>query len=232
MKNSINLKEKFQYILSIILFLCTIVFFPSISSLLFAITAIIILPGIWKKLTTHINGKVLFVICIILFFGSCSISPNKAKETPASTEQNNIISNNTFFNNTIENNLTNTNSTLYNVVENNITNTSTTEPTTKSSPQTKTNTDSTSSSSTSTTDSSKGSSSSASSKTDATSKSKKSNSSTSSSSSNNNSDTVWIGETGNKYHRQSCPTLKGKGHAISLSEAKAQGREPCKVCYK
>ena len=242
MKNNINIKEKIQYILSIILFLCTIVFFPSIASLLFAITAIIILPSIWEKLTTHINGKLLFVICIILFFVSCSLSPIKSKDTPVSTEQNNIISNNILFDNTINNTLTNTNSILANEIQNNITNTSTsntTESTTKSSSQSQTNTDSVSSPSTSSTGSSKGSnsssnsksSSSASSKTDTTPK-QKSNSSTSSSSLNKNSDTVWVGETGNKYHRQSCPTLKGKGHAISLSEAKAQGREPCKVCYK
>ena len=42
--------------------------------------------------------------------------------------------------------------------------------------------------------------------------------------------TVYVGATGTKYHRQSCPTLKGKGHAISLEEAKNQGRTPCKVC--
>ena len=44
------------------------------------------------------------------------------------------------------------------------------------------------------------------------------------------SETVYIGNTGNKYHRASCSTLKGGGHAISLSEALKQGREPCKRC--
>lgn len=56
---------------------------------------------------------------------------------------------------------------------------------------------------------------------------------TSSISISNNDDTsenVWIGNTGTKYHRQSCGTLKGKGHKITLKEALAQGREPCKVC--
>ena len=56
---------------------------------------------------------------------------------------------------------------------------------------------------------------------------------TSSISVSNNDDTsenVWIGNTGTKYHRQSCGTLKGKGHKITLKEALAQGREPCKVC--
>lgn len=44
------------------------------------------------------------------------------------------------------------------------------------------------------------------------------------------SETVYIGDTGTKYHRESCRTLKGNAHAISLDEALAQGREACKVC--
>ena len=36
--------------------------------------------------------------------------------------------------------------------------------------------------------------------------------------------------TGTKYHRYSCPTLKSTHREITLSEALAQGREPCKVC--
>lgn len=43
--------------------------------------------------------------------------------------------------------------------------------------------------------------------------------------------TVYIGKTGNKYHTSSCPTLKGGGTAISLSEAQAQGRTACKRCH-
>ena len=43
-------------------------------------------------------------------------------------------------------------------------------------------------------------------------------------------ETVWIGATGTKYHRYSCPTLKSTHREITLSEALAQGREPCKVC--
>lgn len=46
----------------------------------------------------------------------------------------------------------------------------------------------------------------------------------------NNSLKVWVGNTGNKYHRQSCGTLKGKGHSITLKQALAEGRESCKVC--
>ena len=42
---------------------------------------------------------------------------------------------------------------------------------------------------------------------------------------------VWVGETGTKYHIQSCPTLKGKGHQITLQQAQSEGREPCKVCH-
>lgn len=45
-----------------------------------------------------------------------------------------------------------------------------------------------------------------------------------------NTQTVYIGKTGTKYHRQTCSTLKGNGSAIPLSEALAQGREPCKRC--
>lgn len=44
--------------------------------------------------------------------------------------------------------------------------------------------------------------------------------------------TVYIGNTGKKYHYQNCPTLKGNGRAISLDEARSQGRTACKVCYK
>ncbi len=44
--------------------------------------------------------------------------------------------------------------------------------------------------------------------------------------------TVWIGETGTKYHYQDCRTLKGNKYEITLEEAKAQGRTPCGVCYK
>ena len=51
------------------------------------------------------------------------------------------------------------------------------------------------------------------------------------SSSNSNSQMVWIGETGTKYHNQSCRTLKGKGHQITLQQAQAEGRAPCKVCH-
>jgi Bacterial Ig-like domain (group 2). len=41
---------------------------------------------------------------------------------------------------------------------------------------------------------------------------------------------VYIGKTGTKYHKKTCPTLKGKGTAISLSKALAKGRTPCSIC--
>ena len=42
---------------------------------------------------------------------------------------------------------------------------------------------------------------------------------------------VWVGNTGTKYHRQDCRTLKAKGHQITMQQALAEGREACKVCY-
>lgn len=49
--------------------------------------------------------------------------------------------------------------------------------------------------------------------------------------SNSNSQMVWVGETGTKYHNQWCGTLKGKGHQITMEQAQAEGRQPCKVCH-
>ncbi len=42
--------------------------------------------------------------------------------------------------------------------------------------------------------------------------------------------TVYITKTGEKYHRATCRYLKESKIPISLSEAKNQGYEPCKVC--
>lgn len=42
--------------------------------------------------------------------------------------------------------------------------------------------------------------------------------------------TVYIGKTGTKYHKKSCTTLNGNGIPISLDEALAEGRTPCKRC--
>ena len=46
-----------------------------------------------------------------------------------------------------------------------------------------------------------------------------------------NSEMVWVGDSGTKYHNEGCRTLKGKGHQITLQQALAEGREPCKVCH-
>ena len=51
------------------------------------------------------------------------------------------------------------------------------------------------------------------------------------SSSSESTQMVWVGNTGTKYHRQGCRTLKGGGHQITLSEALAEGREACAVCH-
>lgn len=45
-------------------------------------------------------------------------------------------------------------------------------------------------------------------------------------------ETVYIGETGTKYHYATCHTLKNGAFPISLEEALAQGRTPCKICHK
>ena len=41
---------------------------------------------------------------------------------------------------------------------------------------------------------------------------------------------VYIGDSGTKYHKANCKTLKGNAYAITYAEAIAQGRTPCKVC--
>ena len=46
-----------------------------------------------------------------------------------------------------------------------------------------------------------------------------------------NSQMVWVGDSGTKYHNESCRTLKGNKHQITLQQALAEGREPCKVCH-
>lgn len=43
--------------------------------------------------------------------------------------------------------------------------------------------------------------------------------------------TVYITDTGSKYHTGGCRYLKKSKHAISLNDAKGQGYEPCKVCH-
>lgn len=46
-----------------------------------------------------------------------------------------------------------------------------------------------------------------------------------------NEQTVYITDTGSKYHNAGCRHLKESKHAISLSEAQARGYEPCKHCH-
>lgn len=58
-----------------------------------------------------------------------------------------------------------------------------------------------------------------------------SSSNTSTSEQDNQEEMVWVGDTGTKYHHKNCRTLKGNGHQITLKQALAEGREPCKVCY-
>ena len=50
------------------------------------------------------------------------------------------------------------------------------------------------------------------------------------SSSYNNSYTVYITNTGSKYHRGSCHYLRYSSYAISVNDARASGYDPCKVC--
>ena len=49
--------------------------------------------------------------------------------------------------------------------------------------------------------------------------------------SESNSEMVWVGNTGTKYHKHSCRTLKGNGQQITLKQALSEGRQACKVCY-
>jgi hypothetical protein len=45
-----------------------------------------------------------------------------------------------------------------------------------------------------------------------------------------NSATVYITNTGSKYHRSGCSYLRQSSNAISLSQAKSSGYEPCSRC--
>ena len=47
---------------------------------------------------------------------------------------------------------------------------------------------------------------------------------------NQNSSTVYITDSGKKYHRGSCSSLSKSKHAISVKDAKSKGYEPCKRC--
>ena len=58
-----------------------------------------------------------------------------------------------------------------------------------------------------------------------------SSSSVDSGSSNADERTVYITDHGTKYHLANCPTLKKSKYPISLSQAKAEGYEPCQRCH-
>lgn len=42
--------------------------------------------------------------------------------------------------------------------------------------------------------------------------------------------TVYVTESGKKYHAKNCDVVKTGKKGLELSEAKKQGYEPCKVC--
>ena len=42
---------------------------------------------------------------------------------------------------------------------------------------------------------------------------------------------VYVGKTGSKYHYKHCHTLKNGAFPMSLNDAEAEGRTPCKVCH-
>lgn len=41
---------------------------------------------------------------------------------------------------------------------------------------------------------------------------------------------VYVGNSGTKYHRQNCRTLKNGSYEMTLTDAQNEGREACKVC--
>ncbi len=45
-----------------------------------------------------------------------------------------------------------------------------------------------------------------------------------------NAQTVYITESGKKYHAKNCSLVKTGKKGIELSEALKQGYEPCKIC--
>jgi hypothetical protein len=45
-----------------------------------------------------------------------------------------------------------------------------------------------------------------------------------------NAQTVYITDTGKKYHAKNCSAVKTGKKGIPLKEAKKEGYEPCKVC--
>lgn len=168
------------------------------------------------------------------WYGGINIINANTTQNTITENTTNIVSSIPTFENEIDVNIIDNNTTDENTSNTSNTNTDTnsnTNASNTSSTSTKNNTKKSTASSTkekNTSTSSKKTSSSSSS----TSKSTSSSTKTSSSNKNTSSSGyVWVGNTGHKYHKQTCPTLKGKGHKITLKEALAEGREACKVCY-
>ena len=46
-----------------------------------------------------------------------------------------------------------------------------------------------------------------------------------------NAQTVYVTESGKKFHKKNCSIVKEGKKGMEMSEAKKQGLEPCKVCY-
>ncbi len=87
-------------------------------------TAIIVFPSVWERLTNFINGKLLVIICIILFFIACIISPTpNAIHSDNTTTGNNTIGTNVTQNSISENttNVISSISTFENEIDVNIT---------------------------------------------------------------------------------------------------------------
>lgn len=237
MENKNSKSDIIKYVFTVLFFILTIGTFPSVASFIFLFTAIIIFPSVWEKITNFINGKMLLVICIILFFVGCATAPTQNIPTSNYNTETNSV-NSTVTQNSVLNNTTNVVSdipTFENEIEVNNTiendNKVSSNTTANTNTNTNTNSSSTTKTSKSTVSSKKANSSNIDSKKSKNS-SKKSSSSSSKDKESSSSGYVWVGETGSKYHKQTCPTLKGNGHKITLKEAKAQGREACKVCYK
>lgn len=239
MENKNSKSDIIKYVFTVLFFILTLGTFPSVASFIFLFTAIIIFPSVWEKITNFINGKMLVVICIILFFVGCATAPTQNIPTSNYNTETNSV-NSTVTQNSVLNNTTNVVSDIptfeneievNNTIENDNKVSSNTTANTNTNTNTNTNSSSTTKTSKSTVSSKKANSSNSDSKKSKNS-SKKSSSSSSKDKESSSSGYVWVGETGFKYHKQTCPTLKGNGHKITLKEAKAQGREACKVCYK
>lgn len=103
MENKTPKSDIIKYIFVILLFLFTVASFPSVASFIFLLTTIIVFPSVWERLTNFINEKLLVVICIILFFIACIISPTPNTIHSDTTTGNNSIGTNVTQNSISEN---------------------------------------------------------------------------------------------------------------------------------